>query len=46
MKKVYMSDKIGEEYTKWRPDFPQYKKVLISGGTGTGKTYFILHKFL
>ena len=22
------------------------KNVLISGGTGTGKTYFILHKFL
>lgn len=46
MKKVYMSDKIGKEYKKWRPDFPQFKNVLISGGTGTGKTYFILHKFL
>ena len=29
MKKVYMSDKIGEEYKKWRPDFPQFKNVLI-----------------
>lgn len=42
----YVSDLIGDEYKKWNSNNPRMRNVLISAGTGTGKTTFILTKLL
>lgn len=38
----YISDKIGEEYKKWK----EYDTIFITAPTGKGKSYFILHDLL
>lgn len=37
----YMSDIIGDDYTKWNNC-----NIILSGGTGTGKTQFIIRKLI
>lgn len=43
---LYVSDLIGDEYKKWNSNNPRMRNILISAGTGTGKTTFILTKLL
>ncbi|MDE7176353.1 MAG: DEAD/DEAH box helicase family protein [Lachnospiraceae bacterium] len=42
MEKITVTEKIGNEYMQWGP----LSKVFISAPTGSGKTYFVLHKLL
>ncbi|MGN0617566.1 MAG: DEAD/DEAH box helicase family protein [Ruminiclostridium sp.] len=42
----YVSDLIGDDYKRWNSDNPRMRNILISAGTGTGKTTFILTKLL
>ena len=42
MEKMTIAEKIGDEYMQWEP----HSKVFISAPTGSGKTYFVLHKLL
>lgn len=42
----YVSDLIGDDYKKWNSNNPRMRNILISAGTGTGKTTFILTKLL
>lgn len=42
MVRKYVSDMIGDDYKKWRPS----DKILISQGTGSGKTWFVLKVLL
>lgn len=42
MARKYVTDIIGDDYKNWRPS----DKILISQGTGSGKTWFILKVLL
>lgn len=42
MRKMTVTEKIGDEYKQWSP----YSKIFVSAPTGSGKTYFVLHKLL
>lgn len=42
MEKKYVTDVIGEEYLNWGPS----DIIMIKAPTGSGKTYFCLHKLL
>lgn len=42
MGKTTVTEKIGDEYMQWSP----CSKIFISAPTGSGKTYFVLHKLL
>ena len=42
MGQSYVSDIIGEDYKNWKPG----DRILISTGTGSGKTWFVLRVLL
>lgn len=41
MKKTYITDLIGDKYQDW-----QDKKIILNGGTGCGKTYFVINTLI
>lgn len=42
MTKRYLADMIGEDYKRWQPG----QTVLAATTTGSGKTWFVLNRFL
>ena len=46
MERQYISEVIGNEYTNWNSSNPNMRHILISGGTGTGKTHFVMNTLL